>query len=203
MSKKVIAVFGGSFNPPINSHIFLAKQIIGKCKIIEKLIFVPVSTKYQKLELESDEHRYNMLKLICEDENKLEVSDIELKEDKQLYTIQTLDVLKKQYGNQYNIWFVMGTDNLKELKTWNEKERLLKDYKIIVLERDSDKLEDIINNDEFLNRNKLSLIKIKGIDKINLSSSMIRNKIENGENVEKYIPKKVLEYIRNNKLYIK
>ena len=56
MNKKVIAVFGGSFNPPINSHCLLAKQIIEKCDVIEKLIFVPVSTKYQKSKLAEDEH---------------------------------------------------------------------------------------------------------------------------------------------------
>lgn len=38
MNKKVIAVFGGSFNPPVNSHISLAKEIVEKCKNIEKLI---------------------------------------------------------------------------------------------------------------------------------------------------------------------
>ncbi len=202
MSKKVIAVFGGSFNPPINSHILLAKQIIKNCKIIEKLIFVPVSTKYQKLDLADDNHRYNMLKLICANEDKLEVSDIELKQNKQLYTIETLDLFKQQYGGKYDICFIMGTDNLKEIKKWNNPERLLKDYKIIVLERDNDKLEDIIINSDILSKNRRALIKIEEIDKIYLSSSFIRDKIKNGENVEKYIPKKVLEYIKNNKLYM-
>lgn len=201
MQKKVIAVFGGSFNPPINSHIMLAKQIIEKCKIIEKLVFVPVSTKYQKLELVSNKHRYNMVKLICENEEKLEVSDIELKQNKQLYTIETLDLFKKQYGEKYDIWFIMGTDNLKEIETWNSPERLLKDYKIIVLERNNDNLENIIINNDILSKNKESLIKIEGIDKINLDSSTIRDKIKKGENAEKYIPKKVLEYIKKNKLY--
>ena len=144
MNKKVIAVFGGSFNPPINSHTLLAKQIIEKCDIVEKLIFVPVSTKYQKSKLVSDEHRYNMLKLICENEDKLEVSDIELIQNKQLYTIETLDLLQEEYVEEYEIWFVMGTDNLKEIDTWNNPERLLKEYKIIVLEREEDRLEDLI-----------------------------------------------------------
>lgn len=201
--KKIIAVFGGSFNPPINSHISLAKQIIEKSKTIEKLVFVPVSTKYQKLELASDEHRYNMLKLICENEDKLEVSDIELRGNKQLYTIQTLDLLKEKYGQEYDIWFVMGTDNLKEIDTWNEPERLLKQYKIIVLERDNDILEDIIKHSKLLTQNKNSLIKIDGINKIDLSSTLIRDKIKNGENIEEYVPKKVLKYIQDNKLYIK
>lgn len=201
MRKKVIAVFGGSFNPPINSHIILAKQIMKICKMIEKLIFVPVSTKYQKLDLADDNHRYNMLKLICENEDKLEVSDIELKQNKQLYTIETLDYFKQQYGQDYDIYFIMGTDNLKELETWNNSERLLKDYKIIVLERNDDKLEEIISMNSFLNNNKESLIKIEGISKIDLSSSFIRDRIQNGENVEEYMPKKVLEYIKANELY--
>lgn len=202
MEKKVIAVFGGSFNPPINSHTTLAKQIIEKCDIVEKLIFVPVSTKYQKLNLADDEHRYNMLKLICEKEDKLEVSNIEIIQDKQLYTIQTLDLLKEQYGQEYDLWFVMGTDNLKEIDTWNSPERLLKEYKIIVLERENDKLEDLIRGNKLLERYKESLIKIDGIDKIFLSSTMIRDKIKNGEDIEQFVDKEVLIYIKENNLYI-
>jgi len=202
MNRKVIAVFGGSFNPPINSHTLLAKQIVEKCDIIKKLIFVPVSTKYQKSKLASDEHRYNMLELICNKEDKLEVSDLELKQDKQLYTIETLDLLSKQYREEYDLWFVMGTDNLKEVNTWNSPERLLKEYKIIVLERENDKFEEIVKNNELLLKYKESLIKVEGIDKIFLSSTMIRDKIKNGESIEELIDEDVLEYIIKNKLYI-
>lgn len=202
MNRKVIAVFGGSFNPPINSHTLLAKQIIEKCDVVEKLIFVPVSTKYQKSKLVSDEHRYNMLKLICQNEDKLEVSDIELIQNKQLYTIETLDLLKEQYAQEYDLWFVMGTDNLKEIDNWNNPERLLKEYKIIVLEREEDRREDLIKENKLLEKYKESLIKVEGIDKIFLSSTMIRDKIKNGENVEQFIDKDVLEYIIENKLYI-
>ena len=95
----------------------------------------------------------------------------------------------------------MGTDNLKEIETWHQPERLLTEYKIIALERDNDKLEGIIANNNILNNNRKSLIKIDGIDKIYLSSSIVRDKIKNGEDVKEYIPKKVLEYIRSNKLY--
>lgn len=201
MNKKVIAVFGGSFNPPVNSHISLAKEIVEKCKNIEKLIFVPVSTRYQKMELVDDKHRYNMLKLICKNEDKLEVSDIELKHNKQLYTIQTLNLIKQQYGNNYDIWFVMGTDNLKEVETWNNPQQLLSNYKILVLNREDDKLEEIIENSYLLKKYRESLIQIKGIEKIYLSSTMIRDKIKKGEEIKEYVPNSILEYIYDNKLY--
>ena len=201
MQNKAIAIFGGSFNPPLNSHLELAKQIIENCDYIEKVIFVPVSTKYnRKSNLIEDAHRYNMLKLMCNEEKKLEVSDIELRYGRQLYTIETLDIFKNKYP-EYDIYFIMGTDNLKDLHTWMEQEKILKYYKVIVLERDGDNLEEIIESEELLRKNKESIIKIKKIKPIKLSSTEIREKIKNGENVESFFKKEVLEYIDKNRLY--
>lgn len=201
MQKKSIAIFGGSFNPPLNSHSDLAKEVINNFKEIEKIIFVPVSTKYNKEDLVEDKHRYNMLNLICQKEEMFEVSDIELKSSKLRYTIETLNLLQTQYVD-YNIYFIMGTDNLKELDTWKEANKILKNYKIIVLQREEDVFENIVNNSELLKENEQSLVNASKINKIHLSSTMIRNKIKNKENVEKFIDKDVLDYIRNNELYI-
>ncbi len=201
MSKKIIAIFGGSFNPPINSHVFLAKQIIENLNDIEKIIFVPVSIKYRKQNLIEDEHRLNMLKIICDKEEKMEVSDVEIKSEKQLYTIQTLNYFKTLYKNN-QIYFIMGTDNLKELETWKEPNKILKKYKIIVLERGEDNLEEIIESSKLLRKNRKSIIKIKELNKIYLSSTMIREKIKNGENIEEFIDEDILNYIKNNELYL-
>ena len=69
MEKKQIVMFGGCFNPPLNSHFSLAEQLVNQYQEIEKIVFVPVNEKYQKISLISNEHRYNMLKLVC-DENE-------------------------------------------------------------------------------------------------------------------------------------
>lgn len=201
MQKKAIAIFGGSFNPPLNSHLELAKQIVKNLNYIEKIIYVPVSTKYnRKSNLVEDTHRYNMLKIMCKDEEKLEVSDIELTYKRQLYTIETLDMFKNKYPD-HDIYFIMGTDNLKDLHTWKEPERILKNYKIIVLERGEDKLEEIIENDELLKKNKTSIIIAKKIKPIKISSTMIREKIKNEEDVKDFFKEEVLEYIFKNGLY--
>ena len=114
MEKKIIAVFGGSFNPPTVAHLNLAKQILEKVENVVKVIFVPVSTKYNKRGLASDEERFDMLKTICNIEKGLEVSSIELESTRQLYTIETLEKIKEQ-NPENDIYFVLGTDNLKEL----------------------------------------------------------------------------------------
>ena len=64
--RKILAIFGGSFNPPLNSHFLLAEQIYNEIENIEKVIFLPVSSKYENNDLLSNEHRYNMLKSVID-----------------------------------------------------------------------------------------------------------------------------------------
>ena len=200
MEKRTIAVFGGSFNPPLNSHLSLAKQILETDKNIEKIIFVPVSTKYNKSGLEKDEHRYNMLKLMCKNEKNIEVSNIELIQERQFYTIETLNIFKNKFTD-YDICFATGADNLKEISTWKRPEEILEKFKIIALERGKERVEDIINKDKLLSKYKDSIIKVNNV-KIEFSSTEIRNKLKKGENITKFINKDVLEYIRENQLYV-
>lgn len=196
---KYIAVFGGSFNPPINSHIQLAKQILSSKLNVEKVIFVPVSTKYNKIGLESNLHRYNMLKIMCKNNPQINISTIEIDSNRQLYTIETLDYLKRKY-NEYNIYFVLGTDNLKEFKNWKKPNEILTKYKLLVCSRNNDEIDQIIKADKFLTKYKDSLILFDN-KQINLSSTLIRNKIKNNEDVSEFMPKEIFEYIEKNNLY--
>ena len=147
--QKIIAIFGGSFNPPLNSHFSLAEQMLTEYKNIEKVIFVPVSTKYNKKGLLSNEHRYNMLKIVCDENENFEVSDIEQKQEKQLDTFDTLKLLKNEYPD-HTLCFTMGTDNLKCISEWALAEELVNSFKFLVIERDEDSMDDIINADQFL-----------------------------------------------------
>lgn len=198
--KKILAIFGGSFNPPLNSHFSLAQQIVNEYENIEKVIFVPVSSKYQKAGLLENEHRYNMLKLVCDKNENFIVSDVELKQEKQLHTLETLELLQKQYPNNI-ICFTIGTDNLKEISTWGEAERLVTDFKILVLERDEDNMDEIIKQDKFLLEHKDSFIKLKENIRSNISSTFVREKIKRGKSIRYLTPDQVYYYIKENNLY--
>lgn len=200
MEKKILAVFGGSFNPPLNSHFSLAEQIINEYKNIQKIIFVPVNSIYQKEGLLENEHRYNMLKLVCDKNENFIVSDIELKNQKQLYTIETLKVLQKQYPNN-ELYFILGTDNLKELYTWNSAEKLVTNFKFLVLERDEDSIEEIINEDSFLEKYRNSFIKVKENIRSNISSTFVRDKIKNNKSIRYLTTDEVYFYIKEHNLY--
>ena len=197
---KVIVVFGGSFNPPLNSHFSLAEQIISEYKNVEKVIFVPVSEKYEKEGLLNNKYRYEMLKCVCDKNEKFEVSDIELRKERQPFTIETLDRIQEKYQDK-TIWFTTGSDNLKELNTWEKSDELVKKFKVLVLERDDDCLEEIINNNKFLKENENSFVKVKNNIRSSLSSSFVREKIREGKSIRYFTPDEVYSYINTNNLF--
>lgn len=201
MNKKIIALFCGSFNPPLLSHFSLAQQLLNSDNNIEKIIFVPVSNKYQKQELISDEHRFNMLNLVCEKNSKFEVSNIEFNYTRQPYTFETLQNMQKKYPKN-EIRLIVGTDNLSKLDTWYEIEQLLKTFKVFVLARAEDNIEGIINNHNLLAKYSSSFIKSNINIRTNLSSSFVRNEIKNKNSVKYLLPDEVIEYIKNNNLYM-
>lgn len=200
MIKKQILIFGGCFNPPLNSHFSLAEQIINEYSNIEKIVFVPVNSKYQKIDLISNEHRYQMLKLVCDKNDKFDVSRVEIDSTRPLYTIETLRTFQKTYSEK-KIGFIIGSDNLKELDTWKKADELTKDFKIYVLERDKDNIEEIIQSNEFLNKNKQAFIKTKNNITSNLSSTFVREKLKNSKSIRYLAPDEVVSYILENKLY--
>ena len=199
-NKKILAVFGGSFNPPLNSHFSLAQQIVNEYDNIEKVIFFPFNSKYEKQDLLPNKHRYNMLKLVCDKNDKFILSDIEIKQDRQLYTLETLELLQEQYP-EYELCFTIGTDNLKSFPTWNNPEELSKKFKILVIERDEDNIEAILDENVFLKEHRNSFIKLKKNIRSNISSSFVRDKLKRGKSIRYLTPDEIYYYIKENKLY--
>ena len=199
-NKKQIIVFGGCFNPPLNSHFSLAEQMVVEYPEIEKIIFVPVNSQYEKMDLIENEHRYQMLKTVCDRNEKFEVSRIEIDSKRQLYTVETLQQLQEKYTD-YEVAFLTGSDNLKTLNTWKKADELTRNFKIYILERENDNMEEIIENNIFLKNHKQAFIKAKETIKSNLSSTFVREKIKAGKSIRYLTPDEVILYIQEHQLY--
>ncbi len=202
MSKKnTIVVFGGSFNPPHNSHFSTAQQVLNQYEEVEKVVFIPVNKKYEKDGLEENKHRYNMLKLVIDKNSSFMLSDIDMNKERSLYTIETLEEIKEQFPNK-EIWFLIGSDNLKELHTWKRAEELLSKYKILVMERNEDKIDEIIEKNELIKNYKQNIRKLEERIRSNFSSTYIRSQIKKQKSVKYLMPDDVYQYIKTNKLYV-
>ena len=196
-----LIILGGAFNPPTIAHFALAEQILNEIENVEKLIFMPVNSNYKKSEKPiENEYRYNMLQMICKDNPKFEVSRLELDYNRVLTTIETLRILKQQY-TEHEIIFAAGIDNLKELETWNNSQDILDEFKLLVFEREEDDFEQVVQESEFLRKNKSSLIKLENNFKTTLSSTYLREKVRRGKSIKYLTPDCIIDYIKENNLY--
>lgn len=195
-----IVVYGGSFNPPHNSHFVIAQQVINQLENVESVIFIPVNSKYCKSHLEDNIHRYHMLDIVIKKNPNFLLSDMDLKEEKSLSTIETLERVKKQFPDK-EICFLLGSDNLRETHGWVRAEEIMKNYKIIVMERADDDVESIINHDDFLNKHRDNIIKLDVSLKSNCSATFLRNQIKRHKSIQYLLPDEVYEYIKINHLY--
>lgn len=200
MAENQIVIFGGSFNPPLNSHFSIAQDLLNEYKEINKVIFVPVNSKYEKPGLINNEDRYNMLKLVCDKNKKFDVSRVEIDSQRPLYTIETLNYFDKKYPNN-EILFLMGSDNLKEFPTWNGADKICKKYKSYVFRRDDDNIKNIIEKDEFLSKNKNSFVVVSNNILNNFSSTYARKIIKEDKSIRYLAPDEVVNYIEKHKLY--
>lgn len=204
MSKK-IGVLGGAFNPPHLGHLKIAKIALKKLKL-DKVIFIP--TGIPPLKKESDlapkKDRLKMTALLIEGNPKFEISDYEIKKKKKSFTLETIKYLKKKEKGAKIFW-IIGEDSFREIieEKWKGGLKVLDLAKFVVFERGNHQFSLRNLPKKFEKNKKIALKKVIFIKKrIPISATKIREKLKKGQNVEKFLPKKVLDYILRKKLYV-
>lgn len=191
-----IGIFGGSFNPPHKMHLNIGVQLVNK-QYVDNVIYVPTGSKYKyKNNLLPDKNRLDMLEILTKNYKYLDVNDYELK-DEVVYTCETLAHFKEIYSND-DIYFVCGADNLSYIDKWKNGEEILSNYKILVMKRKGEDIDELLEKFKEYRNN----IVVADIEQQDVSSTDIRERLKNKEEVLDVLDKEVYEYIRKNKLYI-
>ena len=187
-----IGVLGGTFDPAHKGHIYLARKVCDKLSL-DKVIFIPSYLPPHKkgLKVTPAKHRHNMLKLAIHGNKKFKISDMEIKRKGRSYSVETLRRLRRKYGAKAELFFITGSDSLKELYKWKNLEEILKLCKFVVVERPEFKAKKL----------PAGLIYLK-INAKDISATNIRNRIKTGRSLVGIVPQKVADYIYRNKLYI-
>lgn len=198
---KKIGIMTGVFNPPHNFHFTIASEILKNNSDMEKIIFVPTNDSYKKRDVIDAEHRYNMLKLVCDKNNNFEVSRFEIDSQKQPYSQDTLAHFAQEYP-EYSINLIIGSDNIKTFNTWHNYTDILKSYSPIVFERDDDNLDSIINETDFLRPYSNYIQNANSSVASDMSATKIRKLIRSNLSIDEYVPKEVANYLHGNNLYL-
>lgn len=196
-----IGIFGGAFNPVHNGHLNLAKNYFIDLNL-DKIIFIPTSVPPHKTSdnLADAQDRINMLSLAVSDNRDYEISTIEFERTGKSYTYDTLRQLRSIYPHD-KFFLIIGADQFMTFHHWYKYESILQMVTICTSAREDE------------NEKKRMLDYAKSIpafdgkyyicDKpvLKLSSSMVRSKVKNNEDISSLVPYKVCDYISEKGLY--
>ena len=126
------------------------------------------------------------------------ISDIEYKREDYSYTVNTIEELYSYiHGIEGRISFIIGTDAFKGLNTWHKIDRLKEMVEFIVFPRENNFSEGAMD------KYKDEGYHFVCVDKpfVDVSSTMVRERVKSGEDISNLVPQKVKEYIYKNRLY--
>lgn len=190
-----LCIFSGTFNPIHKAHLKMAEYVLSHYGF-DKIIFIPAyKPPHKDYDTNMCQHRFNMVKLAIKNNPHFEISDIEYKSEGKSYSYLTALKLYEQYNVDGKIHFIIGTDAFEKIESWYE----------------TDKFKKIVDFIVFIRENKtvnLDFLKEKGYNFeftqmpfIDISSTELRNRIEQGLPINDLVTKEVEEYIYKNGLY--
>ena len=130
-----IGIFGGSFDPIHKEHTNFAYAAIESLHL-DKLIVMPAHIPPHKpgRTLSSDLDRLEMCRLAFSDVPKAEISDYEISKGGTSYTYLTCAHFKEKFS-QADVFFLVGTDMLRDFPTWKEPQKILENATLAVCGR--------------------------------------------------------------------
>ncbi|MBE6053944.1 MAG: nicotinate-nucleotide adenylyltransferase [Clostridium sartagoforme] len=196
---KKIGILGGTFNPIHLAHLYIAYEAKNQLNL-DKIIFMPTGSPPHKKDEEVLEAslRYNMVCEAIKNYEDFEISDYEIKKQGYSYTYETLEKFKTDNNELY---FITGADCLLDVEKWKNPEEIFKLSRFVVFNRAGYSKKNLrIQGDKIKEKFKTSIEFLDIID-LEISSSMIRERISEGKRVDFFIPKEVLEFIKDNNIY--
>lgn len=195
-----IGILGGTFNPIHNGHLILAQEMLNALHF-SKVLFIPAKTPPLKNITTSEEDRYNMVQLAIADNPLFEVSRIELDRSGVSYTIDTIKELKQQIKDDF--YFIIGSDNVLDITHWHDWKELVSICNFAIAARPGinanvlDVMKSNLGN-ELIEQWQKNFVPIYGLQ---ISSTEIRNRLQNNIPVKYYLPESVIDYIQKHQLY--
>ncbi len=135
-----------------------------------------------------------MVRSAIEDDNRFRASNIEFDLPKPSYTIDTLAYLSDKYPD-YEFVILMGSDNLESFHKWKNFKTIVQNYGIIVYPRPG------IEQAKMLKHENIAIAKEAPL--MEVSSSFIRNAIQEGKDVRHFLPQNVWKYVDEMNFYKK
>ena len=188
-------IIGGTFNPIHVGHLILAENAYDKLGL-DKVVFMPTGKSYLKDQstILSSDDRIEMIREAISGNDHFTLSDHETRKTGNTYTCETLSELNMMYPDE-DFYFIIGEDSIYNIETWYKPQVIFDNCTLVVAPRDHEPDEKLIDISILL-RNKYNAdIVLLDAPDIDISSSMIRKRIEEGRSIRYYVSDGVRDII--------
>ena len=198
-----IGIFGGTFNPPHNGHVTMARAAVAQLGL-ERLLLVPDNVPPHKPlpDRVTAQQRYDMAALMAAPIGRVaEASDIELRRTGKSYTSDTLRALHEQYPDA-ELWLLMGSDMFLSLHTWHEPEVICELAYIAAFSRVEEDIRAAMARQKALleGQYQAKVMLLDNPELIELSSTDVRTALATGQGSD-LVPEAVWGYVQREHLY--
>ena len=121
-----VALFGGTFNPVHNGHLRIASELAELLPISELRMMPCGVPPHRDKKMVSAQQRLEMLQIgIGHDNPALTIEDIELQRTTPSYSIDTVNLIRRNLGPSVPLILCLGMDALASISSWHRWEQLL------------------------------------------------------------------------------
>ncbi|MFC3882997.1 nicotinate-nucleotide adenylyltransferase [Bacillus songklensis] len=186
---KKIGILGGTFNPPHIGHLIMANEVQDALKL-DEIWFMPTYVPPHKATdiWTQPFHRLKMIEVAIVGHPSFSIQRIEFERRGKSYTYETMKILREQYPNS-DFHFIIGADMIESLSEWHRIDELLHLVTFVG-----------VNRPGYSRQSPYPILQVEA-PTIDLSSSLIREKIKKGQTIRYLVPDEVEKYIEENHLY--
>ena len=218
-----LGIFGGTFDPIHNGHIFPVLEGAAKANIKKVALMPCYIPSHKDPATASSQDRLNMVELVCSEHSLFYPEPREINRGKPTYSVETLKELRKAMPTT-PLCFFIGTDSLQNLFTWHDWATLFALCHFVVCKRNAGSVKELKNNANgsfqqqtpqlqtllnqrqvfdpiALHNNLAGHIYVANTQALTVSSTNIRQQSTKNQSVEDFLPPKILDYIQQHKLY--
>jgi nicotinate-nucleotide adenylyltransferase len=215
VTRRCVALLGGSFDPVHNGHIALGEYFV-KLLLPDELRIIPTGNPWQKHGLQaSAQDRVAMVQLAFDRQTvPVTIDRQEIERNTATYTIDTLRSVRTELGPEVSLLFLLGADQLQHLNTWEGWQELFNYAHICAASRpgfeiDASHVPEVVTNEfarragtpQQLRATTHGLTYIASDLAVDISATEIRSVLQCGRRPDSLIPARVLDYIKLHHLY--
>ena len=194
-----VGILGGTFNPPHLGHLICAQEAYLQLKL-DRVTLIPARIPPHKPvdDEPGPEHRLELCRVAVGNDDRFDVSDVEIMREGPSYTVDTLELLHSREPES-ELFLIVGGDIAAGLQSWREPERVLSLATLAVAGRRGTSRAEV--DDALSGISGGERAQFFQMPTISIASTALRRRVRAGEPIRYYVPDAVVSYIDRHRLY--